>query len=64
MKVGGKVMPPKLYDDEEASAIIHATMARKRLEKARTQDNWKLAAASATNRRMLIGAPRSFRPPR
>lgn len=64
MKVGGKVMPPRLYDDEEASAIIHAVGATKRLAKARKQDNWKLAAATATDRRMLIGSCRLFRTPR
>ena len=64
MKVGGKVFAPLVYGDREASDIIHAAQAAKRLSKARNQQNWKMAAATTLNRRMLIGSPNSFRPPR
>ena len=50
--------------DFEADLMIHAVKAAKKLEKERKKPSWLQAQATATNRRLLIGNCKLFRPPR
>lgn len=66
MKVGGKVKPRKYYtNDEKADEVLNKYYAAKRLAKKRASDPaWKMAAAAASDRRLLIGKCKLFRSPR
>lgn len=43
--------------------VLEAFHAGKRLLKEKAGDRWKLAAAAAENRHLLIGSCKVFRPP-
>lgn len=66
MKVGGKVKPRKYYtNDERANELLNKYHASKRLAKMRVKDPaWLMAAAAASDRRLLIGKCKLFRSPR
>lgn len=53
----GKCKPLSHTGDPEADAVLHRYYAAKKLSKARNTPQWKLAAAAAGNRRLLIGGP-------
>lgn len=66
MKVGGKVKPHKYYaNDADANELLNRYHAAKKLAKKRAFDpKWKMAAAAASDRRLLIGKCKAFRAPR
>lgn len=66
MKVGGKVKPRRYYtNDESANELLNKYHASKRLAKVRAKDpTWLMAAAAASDRRLLIGKSKVFRSPR
>lgn len=65
MRVGGKVAQKVRTGDREADRLLHEYHAAKRLEKTRAKDPaWRLAAAAASSRRLLIGNCKLFRSPR
>lgn len=52
----GKLPVKLLYNDPEASLALHIYEQKKKLAKQRKKDRqWKLAAATAANPRLLIG---------
>ena len=52
----GKLPVKDWYGDKEASLAIHIHQQKKKLDKQRKKDRqWKLAAATAANPRLLIG---------
>lgn len=60
----GKVLPKLLYGDPEASRIIHNAHAVSRLAKAIKNPKWKMARATATDKRVLIGNCHIFKAPK
>jgi hypothetical protein len=49
----GKKPIKAIYGDPETDLIIHMIREKRKLEKERQSDRWRLAAAAATRRRLL-----------
>lgn len=63
-KVGGKIRPKIIFGVPEIDEAIHIAGAPRRLAKAKRSDSWKMAAAAACDRRLLIGKSKVFRSPK
>lgn len=65
MRVGGKIHTKRRTGDPVADRILHEYYAAKDIDKKRATDpQWQMAAACASNRRLLIGNSKVFRSPR
>jgi hypothetical protein len=59
----GKIFPKRLYGDADASDLLHGYKAARKLARAKKRTDWQLAAATATDRRLIIGRCRVFNSP-